>query len=77
MPQILPHVRPEAILHGQYHGCRCPGDARSRTMLKHHDHVIKWKHFPRLLAIESPPHKGHFRRAFDFFFDLRLEQTFE
>ena len=44
-----------------------------------HDDVIKWKHFPRnwwlaLCAGNSPmnsPHKGQWRRALMFFFDLR------
>ena len=42
-----------------------------------HDDVIKWKHFPRYwpfvrgMPVNSP-HKGQWRRNFDVFFDLRL-----
>ena len=48
----------------------------------HHDDVIKWKHFPRnwpfvrgihRTAVNSP-HKGQWRGALMFFFDLHLNK---
>ena len=47
-----------------------------------HDDVIKWKHFPRYWPFVreihrgpgSFPHKGHWRRALMFFFDLDLNK---
>ena len=49
---------------------------------EHHDDVIKWKHFPHCRPFvrgihRSPvnsPHKGQWRGALMFFFDLRLNK---
>ena len=49
---------------------------------KSHDNVIKWKHFPRYWPFVrgihrskvNSPHKGQWRGALMFFFDLRLNK---
>ena len=33
--EIRPQVRQEPIIHSQYHGCWCPGDARSQDIRSH------------------------------------------
>ena len=64
----------ECLLGIQNAGMACP--------IRHHDDVIKWKHFQRYWAFvrgihRSPaisPHKGPVTQSFDVFFDLCLNK---
>ena len=57
-------------------------DVISTRHTSNHDDVIKWKHFPRYWSFvrwihrlqANSTHKGQWRRALMFFFDLRLNK---
>ena len=71
-------VAPSVAILMLTHGCL----VGQFTWWRHHDDVIKWKHFPRHWAFvqgihRSPvnsPRKGQWRGALLFFFDLRLNK---